>query len=554
MDRNSVIAILLIGLVLMLWPLYQKKVIGVKPVEQQVVQSEETTPQSEPREIERQTDSQKVECAPVVKTTSNDIVHGAPAETLLVENNRFVLQLSSLGGGSVIQWRLKDHFDANGDYVKLMRENVNPNLGVTFTFGGRTDLDLSNRNFDLFSKETSVLNGDTVQTIQYAYQMESGATLFKTFVVYQDRYDVDMQVKLTGMSSQQLGDGYTLDWNSGLASTEPNVKDDLNYYKAYAMQGGEQLDTKGKDTGIQEGTTEWVAIRSKYFIMALIPQGTESVWCQLSGSDDKFVDYTGEVHQWKNYITQIGMPLQGQNEIIHDFTLYMGPMEYEVLKAMDVKLDRLMNFGMPLIKIFSIPFYHALQFLYKVVGNYGWAIIIFAIAIKIVLYPLTRKSFQSMKAMQGLQPKIKDLQEKYKGDAQRLNKETMKLYKEEGVNPMGGCLPMLLQMPILIALFNLFRTTIMLRQAPFLMMNDLSAPDALIPIAGGINILPILMGVTMIVQQKLTVTDPKQKMMAYMMPIMFLFFFYKVSAGLNLYYLIFNLFTIAQELIVKRKK
>ena len=231
----------------------------------------------------------------------------------------------------------------------------------------------------------------------------------------------------------------------------------------------------------------------------------------------------------------------------------MGPMDYETLKAMDVKLDRLMNFGMPLIKVFSIPFYYALQALHKVVGNYGWAIIIFAIVIKVILYPLTRKSFKSMKAMQALQPKIQALQEKYKGDPQKLNQETMKLYKEEGVNPMGGCLPMLLQMPILIALFNLFRTTIMLRQAPFLMIKDLSAPDALIPLAGGINILPILMGVTMIIQQKMTVTDPKQKMMAYMMPIMFLFFFYRVSAGLNLYYLIFNLVTIAQEMIVKKK-
>ncbi|MFH1940900.1 MAG: YidC/Oxa1 family membrane protein insertase, partial [bacterium] len=139
-----------------------------------------------------------------------------------------------------------------------------------------------------------------------------------------------------------------------------------------------------------------------------------------------------------------------------------------------------------------------------------------------------------------------------KKDPQKLNKETMKLYKQHGVNPMGGCLPLLLQMPVLFALFNLFRTTIMLRQASFLgIIKDLSAPDGIIQ---GFNILPILMGVTMILQQKTTTQAPQQKTMAYIMPIFLLFIFYKLSAGLNLYYLMFNVLSITQELIIKRKK
>ncbi len=129
----------------------------------------------------------------------------------------------------------------------------------------------------------------------------------------------------------------------------------------------------------------------------------------------------------------------------------------------------------------------------------------------------------------------------------------MKLYKQHGVNPMGGCLPLVFQMPVLFALFNLFRTTIMLRQASFLggMIQDLSAPDAII---GNINLLPILMGATMIIQQKLSTQNPQQKAMAYLMPIMFTFMFYGFSAALNLYYLMFNLLTIAQEIIIKRQK
>jgi YidC/Oxa1 family membrane protein insertase len=158
-----------------------------------------------------------------------------------------------------------------------------------------------------------------------------------------------------------------------------------------------------------------------------------------------------------------------------------------------------------------------------------------------------------MKKMQELQPKMEALKEKYKNDPQRLNQETMKMYKQQGVNPLGGCLPMLLQMPVLFALFNLFRTTIMLRQAEFLLIKDLSSPDAILP--GGFNLLPILMGASMIVQQKLSSTqNSQQKAMAYLMPIFLTFIFFRLSAGLNLYYLMFNLLTIVQEVLVKKHK
>jgi len=237
------------------------------------------------------------------------------------------------------------------------------------------------------------------------------------------------------------------------------------------------------------------------------------------------------------------------------FTLYMGPIDYQELKAHGANLEKMMNFGWVIIKPFSIAFYYVLQYIRGIVGNYGWAIIIFAIMIKIALYPLTRKSFQSMRKMQALQPKISALKEKYKNDQQKVTKATMALYKEEGVNPMGGCLPMVLQMPVLFALFNLFRTTIMLRQASFGLISDLSAPDAMISLGGSsIHVIPILMGATMIIQQKLSMQDPKQKAMAYMMPIFFTFMFYRFSSGLNLYYLVFNVVTIAQELIVKKRK
>jgi YidC/Oxa1 family membrane protein insertase len=165
-----------------------------------------------------------------------------------------------------------------------------------------------------------------------------------------------------------------------------------------------------------------------------------------------------------------------------------------------------------------------------------------------------------MSEMQYLQPKMMELREKYKNEPQRLNKEMMKLYREHGVNPLGGCLPMLLQMPVLFALFIVFRSTIQLRGQPFILwINDLAAPDVLhigmnLPLIGdNIHVLPILMGLTMIWQSKMSITDPKQKMMVYFMPIFLVFIFYSLPSGLNLYYAVFNVLSMAQTRQIKKK-
>jgi YidC/Oxa1 family membrane protein insertase len=165
-----------------------------------------------------------------------------------------------------------------------------------------------------------------------------------------------------------------------------------------------------------------------------------------------------------------------------------------------------------------------------------------------------------MSEMQFLQPKMAELREKYKEEPQRLNKEMMKLYKERGVNPLGGCLPMLLQMPVLFALFIVFRSTIQLRNQPFILwINDLSAPDTIhlgfqLPFLGdSIHILPFLMGITMIWQSKMSMTDPKQKFMIYFMPVFLIFIFYSFPSGLNLYYAVFNVLSMVQTRMIKKK-
>jgi YidC/Oxa1 family membrane protein insertase len=201
-------------------------------------------------------------------------------------------------------------------------------------------------------------------------------------------------------------------------------------------------------------------------------------------------------------------------------------------------------------------------FLHMFIPNYGIVIIVFSIIIKLALHPLSKTSMKSMKRMQALQPMMTEIREKYKDDPQKMNQQVMNLYKDYGVNPAAGCLPMLLQMPILFALYSVFRSSIALRQAAFLgWIHDLSIPDVIfrlpfsLPLFGisEVSGLALAMGITMFVQQKMTVTDPRQKAMVWMMPVMMTLLFNGFPSGLNLYYFVFNVLSIGQQMWLNKQ-
>lgn len=239
------------------------------------------------------------------------------------------------------------------------------------------------------------------------------------------------------------------------------------------------------------------------------------------------------------------------------FFFYGGPAEYEIAKAEGKGVEKTIEGG--IFVTLGKFILQVLTFLNRLVGNWGWAIIILTIMIKILLFPLSRSSFRSISQMQKLQPYLKDLKTKYKGNTKMMNKEMMELYRKYKINPLGGCLPMLAQMPVFIAFFFALRSAVVLRGAKFtLWIKDLSLPDTVIAIpnfpGGGLNILPLLMGVSMLVQQKMTTTDPSQKMMALMMPIFFTFIFYSFPSGLLLYWLVMNILSIAEQRLATGKK
>jgi YidC/Oxa1 family membrane protein insertase len=369
-----------------------------------------------------------------------------------------------------------------------------------------------------------------------------------------------LSIEITDAKDLVEGYHYVLVWPSGLNSTEKHLKDEMSDTKAYTYIGDELIDLDVKEELYQakeekDRDISWAALRTKYFAVALIPRTAPARGVRLSGTTTTARDFDASVTRLKTYAMALSMPLGRQETTRHDFDVYAGPLVYENMKALGANLQEMMNLGWGPIRPFSKIILWSLVALRKIVPNYGLVIIIFSILVKIILHPLTKKSYESMKQMQVLQPKMAELREKYGNDAQKLNTEMLKMYQEFGVNPLGGCLPMLLQMPLLYALFVVFRSTIEFRQAPFFgWMSDLSAPDTVfslpftIPFYGnGVNVLPILMGVTMFIQQKMSVTDPKQKAMIYLMPVMFTLIFNNLPSGLNLYYALFNIFSIIQQ-------
>ena len=289
----------------------------------------------------------------------------------------------------------------------------------------------------------------------------------------------------------------------------------------------------------RKGEVKWSAIQDKYFISVLMPQKAASALAKKEG--DKLVSAG----------VRFPAPTSGSTLAMQ---LYAGPKEYDILKGLNAGLEDTIDFGWfvfgswALVKAVAKPIFYVLRFLYEFTHNYGVTIILLTMLIKLMFVPLQYKSYKSMKQMQVIQPKVLAIQNKFKDDRERLNKELIKLYKDHRVNPVGGCLPMVLQMPVFVALFNILYMTIDLRQAPFMLwIKDLSVQDPY-------YVLPIIMGATMVIQQKITPTtmDPTQAKIMLFLPVFMTFLFVNFPAGLVLYWLTNNTLTITQQVVTER--
>ena len=358
----------------------------------------------------------------------------------------------------------------------------------------------------------------------------SGKGVRKSFTFYNETYKVDAEI-----TPINIGGNYTLSTGSNFGISEWGEARMVGFVGPTTLVGTKLIKDKvAKIKGplYHEGDIKWTAVQDKYFISALIPKDKVNRVI-VSKSSERDVHVEIEVSE-------------GQKA---SFMLYAGPKEYKRLKALGVGLDESISFGWFIVWELSIISYMAkglfylLQLFYRLSHNYGIAIIFLTMIVRVVFIPLTFKSFKSMKDIQRLQPEIQKLQKKYKNDKAELNKAMMELYKTHKVNPLGGCLPMVLQLPVFIGLYNLLANTIELRQTPFILwINDLSIKDPY-------YVLPIIMGITMLIQQKMTpsTVDPTQAKIMLIMPVMFTFFFLNFPSGLVLYWLVNNVLTIGQQ-------
>jgi YidC/Oxa1 family membrane protein insertase len=511
MEKNTILAVVLSVSILLIW----SYLFPTKQAPQMPAPSPE-------QQAPVQTDI-PVQSAPVQQTPVTPVQPIAPAyaggSDVTVETDLYRAVFSTRGA-IVTSWELKKYDDENGNPVALLKDRgVIPPLGILFEDENRN---LPQQLIYGTTAESLVLSeqGKKSGEIVFSYS-ENGLSITKRFVFYNNDYKVDFSIQTQNVPSYMVSIG-----------TDFGV-----YNKDQREHKGPILlidtDKETFDDGLESpeyftGNIGWIAQEDNYFAAALIP----------------LTPYEG-VSVWKERAAaEIAFKLKPQD---HNFIFYAGPKEYDRLKNLDSGLEHIVDFGW--FTVVALPLFLVLKFFYSFLGNYGWAIILLTIVTRVPFIPILMKSQKSMKKMQKVQPLMAEIKEKYKKDAAKMQKEMTGLYKKHKVNPIGGCLPMFLQIPVFIALFNVLQKAIELRGAPFILwITDLSVKDPY-------YVFPIVMGATMVLQQKMTPSamDPKQAKMMMLMPIVFTFMFLSFSSGLVLYWLVNNVLGIAQQFYANKK-
>ncbi len=544
MDRNTLTALLLITVVLILTPYYME-LISPPPQPTYETSDDQNNRYDEPSGDYSYGNSTNNEVTP-------EPTHLKPTEekTTTIESDLFIAKISSMCGGSVVSFQIKDHLGPDSGFVNLSTKNNKKNLLISFRNLNGEVLELEDGWITEGSYDSLYINDETTLSYIYPY---GDKKITKRITFYPESFVFDIELDMTQMVNNLLEDRFSFSWVGGLPPTEKDSTAEEYFFGTYLYQGGELLDVKtSKGESFKNeyrGKTDWIATRSKYFVVATIAtNNTEFIGASVSASNNK-----NELYDINTYLSPNTRSF---------FSLYLGPLEYNRIKSLAVGLESIMDFGWAIIRPISKGVLWALKSMHNYIPNYGVVLIIFSILVKLVVYPLTKKSYESTRAMQLLTPELNKLKEKYKNNPQKLQKAQMELYKKKGVNPFGSCLPMLLQMPLLFALFTVFRSTIELRGEPFMWwIKDLSAPDVIfylpfkIPLYGNyVCALPILMALSMYAQQKMMMTggtaqQDQQKIMQYFMMGFFFLIFNSFPSGLNLYYTLFNILTIIQQKI-----
>ena len=445
----------------------------------------------------------------------------APESIVKLENDLVRVEFTSIGGAIKSVWMKKYKAEVVPSGKELLGTAVELPLGWVSTAA------------------TPMQVAATDSSVTFTARADS-LTLVKTYTLGKD-YTLDHRVLISGAAAR----GFALDGMAGLALTEQNSKEGLAHVHFYAKVGKKLQQTPAGKLKTPKGTcesAEWVGVKSKYFLLAVIACGRTFDSTYAVALEDGRVGFSAVV---RNPAPET------------QFTVYLGPIEYERLRAFGIGLDNVVGLGWT--RPIAVAMLWFLRLLYGIVRNWGLAIIVFSILMKVAFYPLTRTQTKQMRQMQLLQPKLNELKVKYKNDSQKLNSETMQLYRLYKINPASGCLPMLVQMPVFWALYAVLRNAIEMRGAALAFwLKDMSEPDMLfghlpagLPMIGGaaIGLLPVLMGVSFIAQNLITTADKRNLAMTIIFPIFITLIFLNMPSGLQLYWFMYNVLSIGESII-----
>lgn len=441
-----------------------------------------------------------------------------PEREVVVDNDLYTATLSS-SGGTIKSILLKRYKDEKGNPIVLKGDAALP----PFSLGANEGFQFSHAPFEVLGSDVTLTPG--VNTASLVFDYAAGSTsIRRTYTFHYDDYAIDLKDEVSGMPSYWI----TLGKDFGIHDKETSRS---VHSGPVVLKDADRLEftsAKLKEAKTFREGVRWIAQEDKYFFSSLVPR-----------------EPVDEVMVWNSAGNALAAAefKSGTN----NYMLYAGPKENDRLQKYHVGLEYVIDFGF--FSIIARPLFWILKLFYKVIHNYGVAIIFLTIVVRVPFLPLVSKGQQSMRKLQEIQPRMTELKEKYKNDPQRMQREIMELYKKHKVNPMGGCLPMLLQIPFFFALYKVLLISIELRGAPFVLwIHDLSAKDPS-------YILPIVMGITMVIQQKMTPSsmDPAQQKMMMIMPVVFTFMFLSFPSGLVVYWLVNNLLSIAQQFYTNRK-
>ena len=545
MDRKTLTGFILIGAILLLWPSYLELISPSEKSKEDVV----TPDTSLVEKYSEQTLDDPVKTvleSPVVKE-----------QTFIIKGKNYIAEVSNVGGGSIVSYALTKHLKKSESSLNLIDGYNSNNLVVSFVNQSGEIISLD-KSWSLVSGGSANLS-ETNPEVSFLFTTEHlGRQVTKELFFYFDSYEIDISTSLRSLKDVSLDEKYTLSWVGGLPEHEGTQ--DAMFMEGLISQVGNIESFRvgaagffGSSSSINidaeekryVGQADFAGYRTKYFGLFFIPQKSDLV-----------------------EITKYPTPLRAGVDIgitqdinLEKNKLYLGPLDYSSVENLGVGLEEKI-LGWQWLSSVSWLVYSIMISLYGFIPNYGVVVVLFAILIKLVTYPLMAKQLRSSKKMQEISPLMNQIKIKYKNNPTLQQQKMAALFQENKINPLAGCLPLLIQMPVLMSVFMVFRNTIEFRGESFVLwINDLSAADTLFVVGGiPINVLPFLMSFSMYYTMKLSsATQPAggdpaqeatQQMMKYMFPGMMFFLFYAFPSGLNLYYLCFNIMQIVQQKII----